>query len=165
MEIDLGDVKLSNKQLKGKLEVGARFVRNGRALVWMGSKARSLACWEKYKRNWAYRVIAASKRYDKVNNIFFELNESDVTTMAQQQEMKCHYCEQLMQTEKRTERDGCTVDRLDGNLGHTRDNCVLSCRLCNVTLGCSEMVQHLRTNRTLFRYFEEVIRAINSNDI
>ena len=162
MDIDLSDVKLSNKELRGVLEIGARFVRNTKMLVWAGTKAVSPEQWSKVKNDWMGRTIRASKQYDSKKNLFFELTREDIKNMTESQGMKCVYCTKHMQTVRRTDHDGCTIDRVDGKLGHTRENCVLSCRKCNVTLRVSEMVQVLRENKELFKFFEGVIKEINS---
>jgi hypothetical protein len=45
--------------------------------------------------------------------------------------MNCHYCKFEMQF---IEYDGdlCTIERLDNSIGHTKANCVLACKACNI---------------------------------
>ena len=44
----------------------------------------------------------------------------------------CHYCKCVMQFEDGRKKDGATIERLDNTLAHTKENCVLACRDCNL---------------------------------
>ena len=45
---------------------------------------------------------------------------------------QCTYCDIELQYISPYQADHCTIDRIDNNIGHTNENCVISCRRCNV---------------------------------
>ena len=64
-------------------------------------------------------------------------------------QLKCHYCRQEVQItgEKRREKRQWTLDRIDNNLGHFRDNVVIACLDCNLKRRCINKDKFLFTKR------------------
>ena len=64
----------------------------------------------------------------------------------------CHYCGVLMtlKGDLRKLQNGCTVERLDNKLAHTKSNCVLACTKCNRKRGVKTPEQMI-TKRVLTR--------------
>ena len=95
-------------------------------------------------KNWPQTMVKKSKQSDrdsknKNRNSWEEANyitQRFLLTLWQDQEGYCFYSHGekplKMQLEKRQLPDGCTVERLNNNLCHYKDNCVLCCFECNV---------------------------------
>ena len=52
--------------------------------------------------------------------------------MLMDESMECYYCKIQMQLVN-FDDTLCTIERLDNRIGHTKANCVLACRKCNVS--------------------------------
>ena len=64
-------------------------------------------------------------------------------------QMKCHYCCQNVHitVEKRRDKSQWTLDRIDNNLGHFRNNVVIACLDCNLKRRCIDNKKFLFTKR------------------
>ena len=90
---------------------------------------------ERYMKNWARNMVYSSRHTDKKKHMYDEIHhitENFVERIYLFQKHKCYYCDKEMQTKNRQKRDGCTIERLDNNFGHTIKNCVLACFECNI---------------------------------
>ena len=69
-------------------------------------------------------------RYDKDKFISFQ----EVILLMSQEEIKCYYCKCFMFIlyEFARENKQWSLDRIDNDLGHNKDNIVLSCLECNL---------------------------------
>ena len=94
-----------------------------------------------YQRiHWPNTMIKRSKHSDKKYNRPWEDGEfvtaKFLLNQYQEQEGYCFYYHDdgplKMQMLDRRADDGLTIERLDNNFPHTRDNCVLACFECNV---------------------------------
>ena len=76
---------------------------------------------EKQKRNTPFDVHDRITLYDALQKI----KESDY---------RCHYCNELLRLVYRITRDKhqWTLDRIDNDRGHDKDNLVISCYSCNI---------------------------------
>ena len=82
----------------------------------------------------AKNILRQSKSTDKRDGQFDEIHfitENYVERIWLFQKHKCFYCNKQMQVWDRKAKDGCTIERLDNNFGHTIKNCVLACAHCN----------------------------------
>ena len=91
---------------------------------------------------WVNRMLWDSKTKDKKKGLYDPehfITRNYVERIWLFQNQKCHYCEKQMQIKKRNLHDGCTIERLDNNFGHTIKNCVLACWKCNTGKGYAYM--------------------------
>lgn len=103
--------------------------------------------------------IQGYTQQDKTNKMF---DTSSIITMEKLLELliasnlKCHYCLCDVYVLYKTIRQDSqwTLDRLDNALGHSKDNCVISCYKCNV--------QKKRMNDKTFR-FSKQLKLIKKN--
>jgi hypothetical protein len=81
--------------------------------------------------NW----IHTSKQDDKKNNRYDETNYIDYEfckELIQESGKTCYYCDiELQYIEYNSIL--ATIERLDNNIGHIKENCVIACRTCNVS--------------------------------
>ena len=88
------------------------------------------------KKAWATRIVSHSRLADKRKNRTSNepyITKECVLKLRDQQNNKCFHCNILMQTDKRKNPDGLTIERLDNSLPHIKRNCVLACHHCNVS--------------------------------
>jgi hypothetical protein len=83
------------------------------------------------------KKISSYKQQDISRNLFDETKFVDLKTiiaMLHQCGVECYYCKEKMIVlyEKSREMKQWTVDRINNDLGHNRDNIVLSCLQCNL---------------------------------
>ena len=82
-------------------------------------------------RNWIHH----SKTNDKKNNRFDETNYIDYDfckDLIQESGKFCYYCDiELQYIEYNSTL--ATIERLDNDIGHIKDNCVIACRTCNLS--------------------------------
>ena len=79
-------------------------------------------------------MICGSKQKDIKYNRYDANNFIDkfFVEMLMDESMSCYYCKKILQLV--TYDDSlCTIERLDNNIGHTKANCVLACRKCNLS--------------------------------
>lgn len=89
------------------------------------------------QKNWARVMVHCSKKKDKKMNRYDSANyitKQFCEAQMQLQNSICHYCKNTMLygvgINRKTNRNAATIERLDNDLGHTQDNCVLCCRHC-----------------------------------
>ena len=80
-------------------------------------------------KNW----ISFSKKNDKKKNIYDEINYIDYDfckELIQESGKFCYYCDiELQYIEYNSTL--ATIERLDNDIGHIKENCVIACRSCN----------------------------------
>lgn len=83
--------------------------------------------------------IRSSKRLDKINERHYDINEEYVTMDWIKEELKnqnneCIYClkEMKLINFEPYDPDQFTIDRINNNYAHLKDNCTLSCLNCNI---------------------------------
>ena len=90
-------------------------------------------------------------RYEAVKHDFIDKdylhNSWDV------QHNKCHHCKIITQPDDRCAHDGCTVERLDNSIGHSKANCVIACHACNCHRLCGDArsMKYLASRRIVAR--------------
>lgn len=80
------------------------------------------------------KLIRHSRYADKAKNHYDENNFIDyefVNFIIQQSYDLCFYCGKELQYID-NEHNLATIERLDNSIGHTKDNCVIACRTCNL---------------------------------
>ena len=86
---------------------------------------------------WYNRIVRDSRHSDKkkrrTNYEEADFIDADrLLELQNEQENKCYYCfEALNWMERRSSKQGLTVERLDDFLPHIKSNCVLACKSCN----------------------------------
>ena len=83
-----------------------------------------------------YWKIKKYKQSDKKYNRYIEtdyIDEQWVKDELEKNSMKCHYCKcELQQSQGGNYiQNQYSIDRIDNNKGHNKDNCVISCLSCN----------------------------------
>ena len=83
-----------------------------------------------------YRIVRDSRTTDALKGREYDPTEYVDTpfliSLQQKQRNKCHHCGIFMNwLERRSQRNGLTLERLDNALPHVRSNCVLACKSCN----------------------------------
>ena len=82
-------------------------------------------------KNWIYQ----SKQSDKKKNIYDENNFIDYEfckELIQESGKFCYYCDiELQYIEYNSTL--ATIERLDNDIGHIKENCVIACKHCNVS--------------------------------
>lgn len=81
--------------------------------------------------------IQGYKQQDKKNRCFdthFFISLDDVISMLISSRLKCYYCKNntVILYNKSKQTNQWTLDRIDNNQGHNRENCVISCLKCNL---------------------------------
>jgi len=80
--------------------------------------------------NW----IKDSKKYDKNKNRYDEINYIDYDfckDLVEESGKNCYYCDVELQYVHYNETLA-TIERLDNDIGHIKENCVIACRTCNI---------------------------------
>jgi hypothetical protein len=85
---------------------------------------------------WYHRIIRDSIRSDLKNKFAVDYSKYVTTPFLQELQNKqqnlCHICLDFMDwIERRSSKTGLTLDRLDNDLPHYRDNVKLACKSCN----------------------------------
>ena len=95
---------------------------NGKRILTEEQKERKKELSHKYHKTFKYRVMSLLKAYetsDRKKNYYFNLTKEDIKLAL---ESSCTYCG----------FPATGMDRVDNNLGHTKENCVPACMHCNV---------------------------------
>ena len=87
----------------------------------------------------AREMVRYSRKADKKSKRSYKeedyINIGSIEEMWTIQEGKCEYCECKMMfgsgINRQTNRDAVTIERVDNDLAHTMENCILACRGCN----------------------------------
>ena len=79
-------------------------------------------------------MLKTSKQADIKKNRYDANNFVDkcFLEMLMDESMECYYCKIEMQLIEYSDTL-CTIERLDNKIGHTKANCVLACKKCNIT--------------------------------
>ena len=98
---------------------------------------------------------------DKSNKIYDDsecMGKSDVIELLVSSKLQCNYCREKVYIIYKNVRqpDQWTLDRLDNDKGHNRNNCVVCCYKCNV--------QKKRMDDEKFRYSKQ-LRIIKTLEI
>jgi len=93
--------------------------------------------------------IQSYKQQDILKKIYDEqkfIHLEQVITLLQETKLKCHYCscETYLLYELVREMKQWSLDRIDNNVGHNRDNLVMACLECNL--------KRRRTNKDSFMF-------------
>ena len=114
---------------------------------------------------WVNRILWASKAKDKKKKFYDPVHfitRNFVERIWVTQKELCFHCGEKMQTNNRRLRDGCTIERLDNNFGHTIKNCVLACYSCNCHKAWGEMWQHKKARKKA-REFEKNTKQLQTD--
>jgi hypothetical protein len=89
------------------------------------------------KTNWWLNIISCSKYNDKKYDRYTGVNFIDKDFLVNQlelQEKQCIYCccELTHRVGRKRQPTRLTVERIDNNFEHSKDNCYLACWACNV---------------------------------
>ena len=77
--------------------------------------------------------ISQDKHHNIYDNDYF-LTPQDILELLVKSKLKCHYCKcecYILYKEVR-QKNQWTIDRIDNEQGHNKDNCVIACYACNV---------------------------------
>ncbi|MBT4207976.1 hypothetical protein HOE22_06485 [Candidatus Woesearchaeota archaeon] len=96
--------------------------------------------WSKYKHIWKRKYNSYRQR-DEVDFTFDEMCE------IMENDLMCYYCGS-------GERETLGLDRIDNNVGHIKENCVVCCELCNRTRGHAFSIDQMKL-------LGEVIKTFN----
>jgi hypothetical protein len=79
------------------------------------------------------KLIRSSKQSDKKKNIYDETNFIDYEfckELIKESGKFCYYCDIELQYIEYNDTLA-TIERLDNDIGHIKENCVIACRTCN----------------------------------
>ena len=94
--------------------------------------------------------IAGYKVQDKKKGLFCDeefVNEKDVLDILHKYNLHCYYCKETAMILYSFVREPkqWTLERLDNDIGHNRDNVVLSCLQCNLRRRCILSERYVQT--------------------
>lgn len=94
--------------------------------------------------------ISSHRSYDRANNFFNEtdfIDFEDIFMKLCRQEGKCLYCDTELKliNYKPYQANQMSIDRLDSNKGHTKNNTVICCYHCNTKKGKKTPKEYLKT--------------------
>lgn len=102
---------------------------------------------KKKAQNKSYRInnlikakINSMKTEDKNKGRDFNIDEAFIEELITQQDCKCYYCTievKLPNEEGYNKFNELSIDRKKSNIGHTKENCVISCLFCNHSKNAS----------------------------
>lgn len=96
------------------------------------------------------RKIANSKVKDKQKGFIYGINYkliniNQVMNKLKKQKYQCYYCNIKLNLKwYKNEYDQPSIDRCNSLMGHTQDNCVISCLHCNCSKGKKTKKQYLK---------------------
>lgn len=80
------------------------------------------------------KMIRNARKYDKGKNYYDETNFIDyefVNFIIEKSYNLCFYCGKQLQ-HIYNEHNLATIERLNNTIGHTKENCVIACKFCNL---------------------------------
>ncbi len=88
------------------------------------------------------KKLSGYKQQDIKKEIYDEnmlIIYDDIVEMLVASKLKCHYCRTNMKIIYKLVRDDkqWTLDRIDNDLGHTRENTIICCLKCNLQRRCT----------------------------
>mgnify|MGYP005839454159 CR=1 FL=1 len=100
--------------------------------------------------------LSAYKQQDKKNEMLNEekfIDMEDVKELLKASNLYCYYCRKEVYILYNTSKQGnqWTLDRIDNNLGHNKDNCVVSCLKCNLDRGRIDSKKFYFTKRMVIK--------------
>ena len=77
--------------------------------------------------------LSGYKRKDKISNRFFDLSYDEIMELLINSKGECYYCKKKYKLKGYENRckDQWTLDRIDNDIGHCKNNCVVACYDCN----------------------------------
>ena len=92
---------------------------------------------KKLFNNALVKKISSYKQQDIIKNKLnteMLINKDEVIHQILESELKCYYCKEELYLlyENQREKKQWTLDRINNDLGHNRDNVVISCLECNL---------------------------------
>lgn len=110
----------------------------------------------RYRKDFLNSLIRSCKYIERKKKIICTIIKDDLIEMYNNQYKKCYYCKITMNTDIGDKIcNQISIDRKDSNLGHTKDNCVLTCLFCNLAKN--------NTNIQHFKIFLDSIKKDNFN--
>lgn len=99
------------------------------------------------------KKLSGYKQQDIKKEIFDEnvfITYDDIVEMLVASKLKCHYCRSNMKIIYKLVRDDnqWTLDRIDNDFGHTRENTIICCLKCNL--------QRRRINKDKFEFTKKL---------
>jgi len=87
------------------------------------------------KNNYIKIILDTSKTKDKLKNRNNDLSIEFIEFLNSKQNNKCFYCSSNIVTSSKS-LNSLSIDRLKNNIGHIKENTVLSCIFCNYSKNC-----------------------------
>jgi hypothetical protein len=87
------------------------------------------------------RKLSGYKQQDIKKEIYdehFFITYDDIVEMLVVSKLKCHYCRSIMKIIYKVVRDNqqWSLDRIDNDYGHTKENTIICCLKCNLQRRC-----------------------------
>jgi hypothetical protein len=87
------------------------------------------------------RKLSGYKQQDIKKEIYdehFFITYDDIVEMLVVSKLKCHYCRSMMKIIYKVVRDNqqWSLDRIDNDYGHTKENTIICCLKCNLQRRC-----------------------------
>jgi hypothetical protein len=87
------------------------------------------------------RKLSGYKQQDIKKEIYDEhifITYDDIVEMLVVSKLKCHYCRSMMKIIYKVVRDNqqWSLDRIDNDYGHTKENTIICCLKCNLQRRC-----------------------------
>ena len=107
---------------------------------------------------WYKRIVRDSKYNDSKRKRPTDgdtyITTKDLIVLQNKQQNKCFWCGIFMNwLERRSNKDGLTLERLNNRVPHLRENCVLACKSCNSK-------RYDKESRLLIKYFYKWYRRV-----
>jgi hypothetical protein len=105
----------------------------------------------KYSQNNILKIlIAASRSRDREKHRDFNIEEDYIKFLIDKQDNKCYYCNNDLELINKVKKlSQISIDRVDSNFGHVKDNCVITCLFCNYA-----------KNKTKVEYFLDFMNVL-----
>ena len=105
-------------------------------------------------KRWQHRIVSHSKCSDRNSERDWEpdsyITAEFLTNLRKIQHNLCLYCKYPLITFNRKQHNGLTVERLDNEIAHTRDNSRICCHACN----CRKLTPARLLETKIIRYLE-----------
>ena len=105
-------------------------------------------------KRWQHRIVSHSKSSDRNSERTWEddsyITPEFLTYLRQLQNNLCYYCKYPLITFNRKQHNGLTVERLNNEIAHTKNNSKICCHACN----CRKLTPARLQNAKISRYLE-----------
>ena len=105
-------------------------------------------------KRWQHRIVSHSKCSDRKSEREWEddtyITAEFLTYLRQLQNNLCYYCKYPLITFNRKQHNGLTVERLNNEIAHTKNNSKICCHACN----CRKLTPARLQNAKIVRYLE-----------